>query len=268
MKWGMRKLLCFGLCTAIFALFVGCDKGLTKGRVPSAKGADVSESVNLEAGQADGADKTKSSCSSSPACAKLIFSRRLDQDVYEDSDYGEPPQFAIWLEDAAGENIRTVWVTYRTGTGDWEGKVECPVALPYWVSRYNKEAGTVGPPSFREPVVDAITSATPKQDFTTQIEVPAGSRWRYFIEVNVSGDFNIHFPAYTSDGLPDPQGNGQPSLIYQGGIEAVDGASDTPKLVGRTDQWQSVENIITDIEDITSAKNLFSRIEVRCHVPQ
>lgn len=268
MKGGMRKLLCFGLCIAVFAVFVGCDKGLTTGQVSSANGTDVLERVRPEAGNADSAVKTKGSCSSDSANAKLIFSLTLNRDVYEDSDYGEPPQFAIWLEDAAGENIRTVWVSYRTGTGDWAGKVECPVSLPYWVSRYNKETETVGPPSFREPVVDAITGATPKQDFTVRAEVPAGSRWRYFIEVNVSGDFNIQFPAYSSKGIPDPQGNGQPSLIYQGQIEAVDGASDTPELVGRTDQWQPVDHIIAELEDITSAKNIFSRIEVSCRGPR
>ena len=102
------------------------------------------------------------------ASALLTFSLELNQKVYEYSDWGEPPQFAIWLEDADSSRIRTIWVTYRTGTGDWKGKVECPVALPYWVSRYNKETATSGPPTFFEPVIDAITGATPKQDIIHQ----------------------------------------------------------------------------------------------------
>ena len=74
MKWGMRKLLCFGLCIAVFAVFVGCDKGLTTGQVSSANGIDVLERVSPEAGQVESAVKTKVFCSSDPANAKLIFS--------------------------------------------------------------------------------------------------------------------------------------------------------------------------------------------------
>jgi len=196
--------------------------------------------------------------------ALLIFSLKLNQRVYEDSDWGDPPQFAIWLEDLAGDRIRTVWVTHRTGTGDWKGKVECPVSLPYWVSRWNKETGSIGPPTFHEPVVDAVTGATPKQELTVQAKVPQSSRWKYFIEVNVSGDFNADFPSRLVNGVPDSQGNGQPSLIYQGRIEAVDGASNVPTLIGRTNQLQSVDYVIADLQGITTAKNLFSRIDAFC----
>ncbi|MGB5893358.1 MAG: hypothetical protein WBG58_04210, partial [Ignavibacteriaceae bacterium] len=30
---------------------------------------------------------------------KLIFNIHQERDIYDESDYGEPPQFAIWLED-------------------------------------------------------------------------------------------------------------------------------------------------------------------------
>ena len=141
------------------------------------------------------------------------------------------------------------------------------MALPYWVSRYNKETATSGPPTFFEPVIDAITGATPKQDIMVKANVPPGSKWNYYIEVNVSGDFNVSFPSTLENGTPDPQGNGQPSLIYQGQIEVIDGASDVPKLIGRTAQWQPIDYIIADLEDITTAKNLFSKIEVSYGCP-
>jgi hypothetical protein len=199
-----------------------------------------------------------------PKLAMLVFSLELAQNVYEQTDYGKPPQFAIWLENADTGQIRTVCVTYRMGSGDWVGKVECPVALPYWVSRYNVETGTKGPPNFKKPVADVITRATPIQDFNEFSEVEPNSKWYYYLEINVSADYNAAFPYRRPNGAPDLQGNGQPSLVYKGWIEAVDGACDEPKLVGRTEQWVSVDRIIADLNGITSAKELVSMFKVCC----
>ncbi len=195
---------------------------------------------------------------------ELIFSISLDPQVYEETDWGLPPQFALWLENPDTGKIRTVWVTHRTGTGDWVGKIECTVAIPYWVSRYNREKSTVGPPTHFDPLPDALTGATPKQNFTAQIKVPHGSNWTYYIEVNVSGDFNASFPSVLPDGTPDMDGNGQPSLIYQGKINAVAGSRNTPVLIGRTDQWEPVDKVITDLTGIDTAKQIFSKIEASC----
>ena len=248
----MNRLYYHVLFAAGMVVLIGCDSSVgTKGALTDANTPITSNELRQAEVMESGS-------------ALLTFSLKLDQQVYEDSDWGDSPQFAIWLDDSAGGRIRTVWVTHRTGTGDWKGKVECPVSLPYWVSRWNKETGSIGPPTFHEPVVDAVTGATPKQDLRVQTKVPQLSRWKYFIEVNVSGDFNADFPSRLANGVPDSQGNGQPSLIYQGRIEAVDGASDVPKLIGRTDQLQRVDYVISDLQGITTAKNLFSRIEVFC----
>ncbi|UCD50808.1 MAG: hypothetical protein JSW27_25200 [Phycisphaerales bacterium] len=192
----------------------------------------------------------------------LRFSLSLDPQVYAQSHYKKPPQFAIWIEDAAGEQIRTVWVTEKTGTGSWGGKIVRPVSLPYWVSRWNKETGSNGDPAPDNPAADAVTGATPKQDLTCRTEVPAAGKWNYFIEVNVSGDFNDSFPATTRDRKSDRNGNGQPSIVYKGRIKAVPGRSSEPKLMGRTDQFERVRSVIPDLEGISDAKDLFSKIEI------
>lgn len=194
----------------------------------------------------------------------LYFSVDLNPDIYERSDWGEPPQVAIWLEDSVGKDIRTVFVTYRSATGDWMGKVSCPVALPYWFSRYNKETGTVGPPTYRNPAPHAVTGATPTLELTARTGVAPKSEWSYFIEVNVAGDYNRDFPSMLESGRPDPQGNGQPSLIYKGTIIAEPGSHSTPVLVGRTEQWSPTDTIIEDLRGITTAKELLGKIEVTC----
>ncbi|MHC4116858.1 MAG: hypothetical protein ACYSWO_05055 [Planctomycetota bacterium] len=192
----------------------------------------------------------------------LQFSLKLDPQVYSQSHYKKPPQFAIWIEDSAGEKIRTVWVSEKTGAGSWGGKTVRPVSLPFWASRWQKETGNSGDPTPENPAADAVTEATPKNNLICRTEVPGGTRWNCFIEVNVSGDFNDSFVAASKDGKRDRNGNGQPSIIYKASIKASPGGSSSPKLIGRTDQFESVSSIIADLEGITDAKNLFLKIEI------
>lgn len=194
----------------------------------------------------------------------LVFHVELNPHVYEDSAWADPPQLAVWLENEADGRGHTVAVTHRTGAGDWEGKVECAVALPYWTAFYRKQTGAAGPPTWDEPAPDAITCATPHTNLEVATEVPAGTHWRCFVEVNVSGDYNAHFPQLTQDGLSDRYGNGQPSIVYRGTIEAVVGASDRPRLWGRTDQYVPVDNPVLDLQSITTARNLLRTITVSC----
>jgi len=157
-----------------------------------------------------------------------------------------------------------VWITEKTGTGSWGGKTTRPVALPYWVSRWNIETGSSGLPNPANPVVDAATGATPKQDLDCQVVVPAGSTWNCYVEVNASGDYNETFTEEPKDGTRDKNGNGQPSTIYKGKIKAVPGKRCVPRLAGRTDQLEGIDHMISDTKSITTAANLLSKIEVVC----
>lgn len=197
-----------------------------------------------------------------PATVTLAFQIELDPQVYENSAWGDPPQMAVWLEDETGANIRTVAVTHRTGAGDWQGKIECAVALPIWVGYYNRETGTQGPPTWDHPAPDAITCATPRATLNASIQVPCGTRWRCFIEVNVSGDYTASFPRFSEDGRLDRYGNGQPSIVYRGSIEAVGGATSRPELWGRTDQHTPCDTVSTDLSRITTARGLLRTMSV------
>ena len=92
-----------------------------------------------------------------------------------------------------------------------------------------------------------------------------GSKWVCFVEVNLSGDFNGDFPFRDTNGMPDPEINGQPSLIYQGKIKAIPNQIGYLKLIGRTDQWVAVDHIIKDLSGITTAKNAITNLLVTCH---
>ncbi len=196
---------------------------------------------------------------------ELVFSIHQNRQIYEASIYGEPPQFAIWLEDPSSGTIKTVFVTYRTGHGDFEGKASVPVALPAWIGAFRKETGRDNMPTPREPVAMAVTGATEKApEITKETPVPEGSEWNYYIEVNVAGDYNPQFPSYQDNGVADPDGNGQPSLIYMGTIKAVEGERSAPQLIGRTEQMYFSKEINPDLTGIDTAKELFTKIEVNC----
>jgi len=198
----------------------------------------------------------------------LKFSLKLDPDVYGKTRYKKPPQFAVWLESVPEGTIRTVWVTRKTGTGDWGANTTRPVSLPYWVSRWNIETQIQGLPAPDNPVADAVTGATPKGDFSVEVVVPAKSVWNYFVEANVSGDYNDTFPAEGKDGTKDRNGNGQPSVVYRGKIASAPGRQSVPGLIGRTDQFENVKEVNPDLDGITTARGLFYLIQVSCELPQ
>ena len=189
----------------------------------------------------------------------LQFKMSINRNVYIYTNYGEPPQIAIWLENPDTSFYRTVWVTHRSGKNDWSGKVECKVALPYW--DYRRQMGQKAHSPLK--VLDGLTGATPKKgELLTRITVPVNTLWRYYIEVNASGDYSENFPYWSDQGLPDSEGNGQPSIIYSGLIVAQNGKTSVPELIGRTDQWSDLSTIYTDIEKITSAKRLVENMIV------
>ena len=196
----------------------------------------------------------------------LEFSLDINRSIYEHTDYGEPPQLAVWLEQPDSNKIQTVWVSHRTGKNQWKGKAICAVSLPYWESRHKMEQSSFKERSLLKRLIDAISGATPKGGiFTVDTKVPAGSSWDYFIEVNLSGDYNIDFPFWLDDGTPDPEGNGQPSIIFKGAVRADSGFVDIPVLIGRSEQIFPIDSIITDVSGITSAKEIFSSVHVTCH---
>ncbi|NQT01647.1 MAG: hypothetical protein HQ580_06475 [Planctomycetes bacterium] len=236
-----------------------------KGKNVHSRNREAIESGQLSEQQV--LDVANKEAANSAEQAILKFALKLDPDIYTKSNYKKPPQFAIWLEEAAKGTIRTVWVTSKTGTGGWGSNVIRTVSLPYWVSRWNIETQSRSYPTQENQAINAVTGATPKIDFTAEALVPAKSLWNYFIEVNVSGDYNDAFPVTQKDGKRDRQGNGQPSIIYRGKITSSPGRRSSPQLIGRTEQFQSVKYIITDLEGITTTQDLFSTIEVSCQLP-
>jgi hypothetical protein len=196
----------------------------------------------------------------------IEFDISQDMDLIRLSLFGEPPQFAIWLEDTENHRLQTVFVTYRSGYGEWVGKVECPAALPRWFEVFKAETGSTELPNFDKPAADAVTGATPRvEQFKTSARLPYGSRLICWIEMNLAGDFNETYrPRDITAKKVDVHLSGQPALIYRGEITAIPGEKIVPALYGQSLEKTSNGQMIQPVsKGVTTAKGIFKSIEIR-----
>ena len=61
-------------------------------------------------------------------------------------------QFAVWVEDAQGQYVKTIYATRYTANGGWKQRAS---SIPLWVKRSGLSAMT-------SEQVDALTGATPQ----------------------------------------------------------------------------------------------------------
>lgn len=189
----------------------------------------------------------------------------INEQLILQSVYGESPTFAIWIENPETKETQTIFVTQRAGLDDWEGKVEVPSALPQWdgISKKEKldDKANMG--------IDAVSGATPKPGyFTTRVRVRPGSKWNCWIEMNLSGDYNEHYPEYDEvSKKTDDFGTGQPALLYKAYIEAEKGNAVVPEVVGIS-VLNKDEEIIRPVEGITTALDVFDEITISIVKPK
>ena len=203
-----------------------------------------------------GNDSLFHNISDSPEKQKNItIEIRINRSVYRQSTFGEAPQLAVWLENPETGEVRTLWVSHRTAKADWVGKIECLSCLPLWTNRYKQKYRTAAPPTREAPLAEGLSGATPKEKLVIRENIPAENTWVFYVEMNVSGDYNRFFPANNEWGVPDQEGNGQPSLIYKGMINPVK----LPILIGYT---MKNGEINYDLSPITTARKVIESIRI------
>ncbi len=199
----------------------------------------------------------------------IEFRIHINEQLVQESTYGEPPTFAIWLEDPKTGLKRTVFVTRRAAEGDWEGKATVPVALPLWFEVFKKEFETDDLPGYDHRAPMAVTGATPQPGyFKTRARVKSGSRWTCWIEVNLSGDYNEYYQEYDSElKKEDEYATGQPAIVYKTEIVAEQGFSIVPELAGMTVKDSVGGILIKPLQGITSAGKIFNEISLNMVSP-
>jgi hypothetical protein len=193
---------------------------------------------------------------------QLQFDVRQNKEIIHLSTFAEPPQFAIWLENAGSHKLKTVFVTSRVSKGDWEGKANVPVALPRWFELFRGENQSFDLAENDE--FSAVTGATPKDDyFSVRIEVEPGSEWICWIEMNLAGDYNESFPEFDLESLKEDEFScGQPALLFKAAVEAKEGLKFTPVLEAQS-VWEKGVNRVEPVSDgVTTARNVFDDIQI------
>jgi len=180
-----------------------------------------------------------------------------------------PPTFAIWIEDTSGKYLSTIFATYKIATEGWQfnNGNRRKESLPHWCFKHNVVYNDgLMLPTKNDPLPDGITGATPKEnkeirlsikDFSNPIVIKA--------EFNHSVDFNYYFAENAHKGDNNysggEMGSGQPALIYADTIYPTKTIANL-KLIGHSSPDGTDGNIYTDLDKITTAKNIVKNIKV------
>ncbi|MDH5360476.1 MAG: hypothetical protein OEX03_07930 [Gammaproteobacteria bacterium] len=178
-------------------------------------------------------------------------------------------QMAIWIADEQGRYVDTVYVTRKVaikGLGNKGGGIDARSdgsrlsALPVWAHHRGEDygGGNYYPPK-GQPLIDAITSATPWAGEFVWIWKPTSrlksGRYFYFIEVNKSYDSNEYhdYSWY----------RGQPSVVWKGEIVVGDDEyTSSAKIIGHGEVAGEDGSINPDVSTLTSALKLIDRARV------
>jgi len=188
------------------------------------------------------------------------------------------PLFAIWLEDADGKYIQTLYVAKAVGTGlfkyarqegnKWISEEKrAPQTLPYWAHKRGiKATDGLFVPDAKTPVPDAYTGATPITSFvlTSRADGPLPSRFRVVLEINQNWDWNEY---WTNDKHPDDENyklSCQPALVYEALIDtkALE-ESYTMSPVGHSHYSGKTGEIYTDLSTLTTAMKIVETVTVK-----
>ena len=188
------------------------------------------------------------------------------------------PTMALWIEDTQGNFIQPLFVTSGFAHGVYNyGKQEenqwvrgtklYRAALPYFVHKWTKMNAGQGfkIPSPENPVNDAYTGATPKSDFLleTRSDNKSMTKFRLILEVNQTWDFNDYWHNAKFPEDNDYKTSCQPSLVYAVDIDIaslMDSYVMNP--IGHGHYSGKDGRLYTDISTLTTAKEIFEKIEV------
>ena len=176
-------------------------------------------------------------------------------------------QIAVWLVNEQGVFVDTVYVTRkvaREGLGNRGGDIDDKwggsrlSVLPVWAHQRGIDYGGGNfYPTKEKPLVDAMSSATPKAGELVRIwnqKILKPGKYYYYIEVNKSFDDNEqhNYSWY----------RGQPSVIWQGNLLVGDQVSESKaKIIGHGHVAGIDGSINPDLSTLTTALELIEKAE-------
>ncbi len=185
------------------------------------------------------------------------------------------PLMALWVEDTIGKYIRTLYVAEsiakgifnygEVAQGKWQpGALRRPATLPYWAHKRGVKAEDgLYIPSQDNPMPDAVTGATPVNDFiiysnTGKIE---DNVFKVLFEINQSWDWNEYWNNNKYPGDDDYFSSCQPALVYETIIKPGNNQQTYPmQLIGHSHYSGENGNLYKDLSTITTALDIADTI--------
>ncbi len=191
--------------------------------------------------------------------------------------YHNHPLMAFWIEDTAGNYLRTLYVAVSIGKGEfrygsaeegfWKpGEIQRPSALPYWGHRrgVENEYGNMIP-SPKHPMPDAMTGPTPKRNFIihTNTGTPLPQQFVVKMEINQTWDFNEYWTNNKFPGNEEYMTSCQPALVYKAVVDLESKQKEYQmEAIGHSHYDGSDGSLTTDLSTITTALDIAREVKV------
>ncbi len=188
------------------------------------------------------------------------------------------PLMAFWIEDTKGNYIQTLYVAksiakgyFRHGdasSGRWEpGPVRRPAALPYWGHKRGVKADDgYYIPTVDNPMPDAVTGATPKNNFRiiSKIKKDIPEKFNILMEINQSWNWN-HY--WHNDKYPDDEHyktSSQPAVVYMATIDVNNTEKEyNMRPIGHSHWSGKSGNLFEDLSTLTTALEIADSVKIK-----
>jgi hypothetical protein len=195
---------------------------------------------------------------------------------FEKGEYHNHPLMVFWLQDADGNYLQTLYVAESIGTsvykfgkadkGVWKkGTHRRPAALPYWAHNRGVMAkDSLYIPHPDNPMPDAVTGATPKNDFILETVIPKNVETPFYIlmEINQPWDWNEYWKNARFPQDKEYKTSAQPAVVYRAEITDLSPQTVEMELVGRSHHSGENGLLHKDLETITTAKQIADKVKV------
>lgn len=188
------------------------------------------------------------------------------------------PLMAVWVESMDGEYIQTLYVAQSIAKGVfnygdksknfWQpGEIRRPAALPYWSHKRGiKEIDGFYVPTAKTPMPDAVTAATPKNNFTliAVADKLKTNKFKVLFEINQTWDWNDywHNNKYPDDN--EYKTSCQPSVVYAAVVN-LDNPQESIELkpIGHGHYSGKTGELFPDLSTLTTALQIAEKITVK-----
>lgn len=214
----------------------------------------------------------------------LILDKNVDEiNIEIDVKKGKAFRYAmmvIWLEDENGNYIESLFVPQSIATSKYvNGKpdangiwhpaiVRRPESLPYWAHKRGiKASDGLMIPLGKAYDIDAVSGATPTDDFVikTKANIRDLKKFKILMEVNQSFNWNhyYHKKRFPNDKIYSGNGRvGQPAIVYAVNVDLQKVKTSKNYLfeaVGHSHHSGKNGNLYEDLSNITTALEILDR---------